>query len=318
MAVSKKDLCYFAPGSLSRSFTKEVEAVGCGSWVVRKESVDVYQKLSSATNKKERKFLLYGSDGNGKTMALLQMLWYCAQADWICVHVPSVFSWTYSRRDVRPSLMHEHLYDQPSEATQWLKNLKTLNSTQLTKLVTRKTHQWSKRDSSSAGDSLMSVVDSGLVKPLIATEVVKGVIDELLQIAETENVLLAIDELNGAYNPTMLKSMDKQWIEPNNLSLVHHMKSLYKDDSPVGVVAALSRTRMQRHHVSSTDPEALLGPEGMEECEHFHQVMIPPFSYEEFRDYLKQQYTSGWYIQGAYEDVAVLECTCNATSVCTW
>jgi hypothetical protein len=58
MAVSKKDLCYFAPGSLSRSFTKEVEAVGCGSWVVRKESVDVYQKLSSATNKKERKFLL--------------------------------------------------------------------------------------------------------------------------------------------------------------------------------------------------------------------------------------------------------------------
>jgi hypothetical protein len=81
--------------------------------------------------------------------------------------------------------MHEHLYDQPSEATQWLKNLKTLNSTQLTKLVTRKTHQWSKRDSSSAGDSLMSVVDSGLVKPLIATEVVKGVIDELLQIAET-------------------------------------------------------------------------------------------------------------------------------------
>jgi hypothetical protein len=40
-----------------------------------------------------------------------------------------------------------------------------------------------------------------------------------------ENVLLAIDELNGAYNPTMLKSMDKQWVCKLSRPMCHHVCS---------------------------------------------------------------------------------------------
>lgn len=33
--------------------------------------------------------VIAGSDGSGKTLALSQVVWYCAKTNWICVHVPS-------------------------------------------------------------------------------------------------------------------------------------------------------------------------------------------------------------------------------------
>ena len=34
-------------------------------------------------------FVSAGDDGSGKTLALSQVVWYCAKTNWICVHVPS-------------------------------------------------------------------------------------------------------------------------------------------------------------------------------------------------------------------------------------
>ena len=51
--------------------------------------------------------------------------------------------------------------------------------------------------------------------------------------------------------------------EPEQLNMVRHLKSVISPAGhfPGGVVLALSRTKMHRHHVSSCTPEDLLGPE---------------------------------------------------------
>ena len=52
-----------------------------------------------------------------------------------CFLVNTVYSWTHSRIELRPSTKHPGCYDQPVEATTWLKNFRAANTQFLSKVI---------------------------------------------------------------------------------------------------------------------------------------------------------------------------------------
>ena len=52
-----------------------------------------------------------------------------------CFLVNTVYSWTHSRTELRPSTKHPGCYDQPVEATAWLKNFRAANTQFLSKVI---------------------------------------------------------------------------------------------------------------------------------------------------------------------------------------
>lgn len=72
-------------------------------------------------------------------------------------------------------------------------------------------HEWTKRERSEVGDDLNKVVEVGLLKPNVATDVVAMVM-KLVSEQQERKVLLAIDSFNGCFSPTSLKLGKKEWV----------------------------------------------------------------------------------------------------------
>jgi small subunit ribosomal protein S29 len=180
--VPTEDVKTAFPTSLPRRFTAQVDAFGHTCWLLRRQSYEIMKELKEydSTQPQMFRYLLYGSDGSGKTLCLHQVLHHCLKAGWLVVFIPSVFSWTHSRQELRPSAHHPGTFDQPEAAVTWLKTFRTLNSHLTAQMHISRDWEWGKKDYSSAGEDLNNVIDKGLLKPVIATEVVSAVLQELV------------------------------------------------------------------------------------------------------------------------------------------
>lgn len=135
-------------------------------------------------------------------------------------HPPFFFAvsfWAHSRKELRPSQRYPGTYDQPLEASMWLKNFRSVNAKILKKVFTiyfpvcvlfiylvrplipkvrhfppcfffchtqiklSESRAWTKRERSEAGEDLGKVIDQGLHKPILATDVVGVVLEELVR-----------------------------------------------------------------------------------------------------------------------------------------
>ncbi len=73
-------------------------------------------------------------------------------------------------------------------------------------------HEWTKRERSKVGDDLSKVIEVGLLKPNVATDVVAMVM-KLVTEQRERKVLLAIDSFNGCFNSTSLSLGKKEWVK---------------------------------------------------------------------------------------------------------
>ena len=108
-------------------------------------------------------------------------------------------------------------------------------------------HSWTKREKSEAGDSLTKVIEQGLLRPAVATDVVGVVLEEVAMEVKklviikqmlcvylfhyslslplslslsfslslslhSSKMLLAVDEFNGLFNPTSIKLGKHEWV----------------------------------------------------------------------------------------------------------
>ncbi len=74
-----------------------------------------------------------------------------------------------------------------------------------------KAHEWTKRERSEVNDDLSKVIEVGLIKPNIATDVVAMVM-KIVAEQQDKKILLAVDSFNGCFNPTSLKLGKEEWV----------------------------------------------------------------------------------------------------------
>lgn len=298
--VPNKETKEVFPRGLPQRFRTQIDCFKNTCWILRAQTHDIISKLRDGVEGQQNsnKFLIHGRDGGGKTICLDQVVHWCWKAGWLVVHVPGVSFWAHSRRELRPSQLFPGTYDQPHEASIWLKNFRAVNAKMLKHIKLSESRTWTKRERSEVGDDLWQVIDQGLRKPVIATDMVGVVIAEILQEQARESghkLLLAVDEVNGLFNPCAARLNKFEKLDPDQLNLIRYLRKLIPTGNfPGAVVASLSRQKTYRFFSPTTSPTDILGTEGMRSVAGYEFVEVGNFSREEVESILHYFQENKW------------------------
>ncbi|XP_032623078.1 small ribosomal subunit protein mS29 isoform X4 [Chelonoidis abingdonii] len=148
------------PHGLPYRFQMQMKTFNESCLMVRKPALELlgYLKNTNFAHPAIR-YVIYGEKGTGKTMTLCHAVHYCAKQDWLVLHIPDAHLWVKNCRELMQSSYNKERFDQPLEASIWLKNFKTSNDHFLKEIKTQQTYMWSKRESTEKGRPLGEVVE---------------------------------------------------------------------------------------------------------------------------------------------------------------
>nr|XP_029512770.1 28S ribosomal protein S29, mitochondrial-like [Oncorhynchus nerka] len=104
--------------------------------MVRQPALELISHLKRADySKSTLRYLLYGVKGSGKTMSLCHTVHYCSTQGWLVLHIPDAHLWVKNCKELLPSSYHASRFDQPIQASNWLRNFRTTNEHFLSKVA---------------------------------------------------------------------------------------------------------------------------------------------------------------------------------------
>ncbi|KTF79608.1 hypothetical protein cypCar_00031587 [Cyprinus carpio] len=191
-------------------------------------------------------------------MSLCHALHYCYSQGWLIVHVPDAHLWVKNCKELLPSSSRPSRFDQPIQASQWLKNFKITNERFLSKFLVN-----------CIFNHLISF-EQGVNRMKSSSDVVGAVLRELrLQAGgATEGegafkLAVAVDGVNALWGKTSLKKEDRTM-------------------SGGAILTALSQTGSVFKPRSAYLPSELLGEEGFDNMEPFVPVSVSNYNEKEF------------------------------------
>ncbi|XP_020021761.1 small ribosomal subunit protein mS29 isoform X4 [Castor canadensis] len=134
--IPLQDVKTVFPHGLPPRFVMQVKTFGEACLMVRKPALELlhYLKNTNFAHPAVR-YLLYGEKGTGKTLSLCHVIHFCAKHDWLILHIPDAHLWVKNCRDLLQSTHNKQRFDQPVEASTWLKNFKTTNERFLSQIA---------------------------------------------------------------------------------------------------------------------------------------------------------------------------------------
>uniref|UniRef100_A0A5F8HKS2 Small ribosomal subunit protein mS29 n=1 Tax=Monodelphis domestica TaxID=13616 RepID=A0A5F8HKS2_MONDO len=266
--------------------------------MVRKPGLELlnYLKNTNFANPAIR-YVLFGEKGTGKTLTLCHVVHFCAKQDWLIMHIPDAHRWMKNCRDLLPSVYNKERYDQPLQASTWLKNFKTSNERFLNQIKIQQKYIWNKRESIEEGRPLGEVVEQGLTRVKSASDAVGIVMKELKRQSSLGSfrLLVAVDGVNALWGKTTLKKEDKSLIAPEELTLVHNMKKMVTNDWHGGaIVVSLSQTGSLFKPRAAYLPQDLLGKEGFDDLDPFIPIQVHNYTPKEFESCFQYYLENRW------------------------
>ncbi|NXH53526.1 RT29 protein, partial [Rhabdornis inornatus] len=274
------------PHGLPHRFQQQIQTFNEARVMVRKPALELlaYLKGSNFTHPAVR-YVIYGERGTGKTMTLCHVVHYCSRQGWLVLHIPDAHLWVKNCKELLQSSYNKDRLDQPLQASVWLKNFKTSNERLLQEIKTQKKYMWGKRESTEEGRPLREVVEQGLARVRSASDAVGVVLKELKQQSHRGSfrLLVAVDSVNALWGRTTLRKEDKSPVSPEELTLVHNLRKMLKNDWSGGaIVTTLSQTGSLFKPSSAYTPQELLGREGFDALDPFVPIPVPNYSAREF------------------------------------
>ncbi|XP_036019105.1 small ribosomal subunit protein mS29 isoform X4 [Mus musculus] len=159
-SIPLQDLKTVFPHGLPPRYMMQVKTFGEACLMVRKPALELlgYLKNTNFAHPAVR-YLLYGEKGTGKTLSLCHAVHFCARHDWLILHIPDAHLWVKNCRELLQSTHNKQRFDQPLEASTWLKNFKTTNERFLSQIKVQEKYVWNKRESTEKGSPLGEVVE---------------------------------------------------------------------------------------------------------------------------------------------------------------
>uniref|UniRef100_A0A2K5K493 Small ribosomal subunit protein mS29 n=1 Tax=Colobus angolensis palliatus TaxID=336983 RepID=A0A2K5K493_COLAP len=202
-----------SPRAISRTIENDpVKTFSEACLMVRKPALELLHYLKNTNFAYPAvRYLLYGEKGTGKTLSLCHVIHFCAKQDWLILHIPDAHLWVKNCQDLLQSNYNKQRFDQPLEASTWLKNFKTTNERFLNQIKVQEQYVWNKRESTEKGSPLGEVVEQGITRVRNATDAVGIVLKELKRQSSLGifHLLVAVDGINALWGRTTLKREDK-------------------------------------------------------------------------------------------------------------
>lgn len=297
-SIPLEDLKTVFPHGLPPRYLKQVKTFGEACLMVRKPALELlgYLKKTEFAHPAVR-YLLYGEQGTGKTLSLCHAVHFCAKHDWLVLHIPDAHLWVKNCRELLQSTYNKERFDQPLEASTWLKNFKTTNEHFLSQIKVEEKYVWNRRESTEKGSPLGDVVEQGITRVRNATDAVGVLLKELRRQSSRGlfRLLVAVDGVNALWGRTTLRREDKTLIAPGELSLVHSLRKMVKNDWRGGaIVLSLSQTGSLFKSRAAYLPHELLGKEGFDALDPFLPILISNYNPKEFESSFQYYLENNW------------------------
>ncbi|XP_048367237.1 28S ribosomal protein S29, mitochondrial [Sphaerodactylus townsendi] len=285
-SIPLQELKVLFPHGLPGRFQLQVKTLNEACFMVRKPALELLSYLKGTNFAYPAiRYVVYGERATGKTVTLCQAVHYCAKQNWLILHIPDAHRWVKNCKELLPSSYKKERFDQPLEASTWLKNFAITNEPFLKEIKTQQKYTWSKRESSEEGSPLISIVEQGLNRVRSASDVVGVVLKELKQQSSRGSfkLLVAVDGVNSIWGRTLLKKEDKSEVSPEELTLVHNLRKMMSNDWTGGaIVTTLSQTGAPYQPRRAFLPSELLGKEGFEALDPFVPIRVDNYTDLEF------------------------------------
>ncbi|XP_021786435.1 28S ribosomal protein S29, mitochondrial isoform X6 [Papio anubis] len=296
--ISPQDLKTVFPHGLPPRFAMQVKTLSEACLMVRKPALELLHYLKNTNFAYPAvRYLLYGEKGTGKTLSLCHVIHFCAKQDWLILHIPDAHLWVKNCQDLLQSNYNKQRFDQPLEASTWLKNFKTTNERFLNQIKVQEKYVWNKRESTEKGSPLGEVVEQGITRVRNATDAVGIVLKELKRQSSLGifHLLVAVDGINALWGRTTLKREDKSPIAPEELALVHNLRKMTKNDWHGGaIVSTLSQTGSLFKPQKAYLPQELLGKEGFDALDPFIPILVSNYNPKEFESCIQYYLENNW------------------------
>ncbi|XP_074509661.1 small ribosomal subunit protein mS29 [Sebastes fasciatus] len=276
------------PHSLPWRYQQQVKTFNEACMMVRQPALEVISYLKKTDySKPSLRYLFYGLKGSGKTLSLCHTVHFCYTQGWLVLHVPDAHLWVKNCKELLPSSYNTSRFDQPLQATEWLRNFRITNEHFLSKIKTKQRYVWTKRELTEEGSPLGELVDQGISRVKSSSDVVGAVMKELrLQSGQPESdfrLAVAVDGVNALWGRSTITKEDKSAVDPEELTLVYNLKKLMANDWTGGaIITSLSQTGSLYTSKSSYLPQELLGERGFDRMDPFIPVSVPNYSEKEF------------------------------------
>ncbi|XP_051901638.1 28S ribosomal protein S29, mitochondrial isoform X2 [Pristis pectinata] len=284
--LSPGDLRTTFPHGFTRRFQQQIKTFGEACIMVRRPGLELVGYLKAANySHPVIRYVIYGEKGCGKTLTLCNAVQYCAKQNWLILYVPDAYLWVKHCKELMPSTYNQARFDQPLEASTWLKNFRITNERFLAELKTRQKYTWSKREATEEGRPLGEVVDQGIARVKNASDVVGVLFKELKSqcLPDTYRMLVAVDGVNALWGPTTMKKEDKSQVLPSELTLIHNLRKLLSNDWAGGaMVTTLTQTGALGASQLSYLPLELLRKDGFDALDPFVPIQVTNYTQKEF------------------------------------
>lgn len=276
------------PHGLPWRYQKQIKTFNEACIMVRQPALEVISCLKKMDySKPALRYLFYGVQGSGKTMAFCHTLHFCYTQGWMVLHIPDAHLWVKNCKDLLPSSYNPSRFDQPLQTTAWLRNFKITNEPFLSKINIKHRYVWTKREFTEEGRPLGELVDQGISRVKSSTDVMGALMKELRlqsgQPGANFRLAVAVDGVNALWGRSTIKKENKSAVDPDELTMIHNLRKLMKNDWTGGaIITTLSQTGGLYTPKSSYLPRELLGERGFDCMDPFVPVSVPDYSEKEF------------------------------------
>lgn len=276
------------PHGLQPRYQQQIKTFNEACVMIRQPALEVISCLKQMDfSKPAQRYVFYGTRGGGKTMSLNHTVHFCYTQGWLVLHIPDAHRWVKNCKELHQSSFNSARFDQPLQATEWLRNFRITNEPFLSKIKTKHKYVWTKREFTEEGSSLGELVDQGISRVKSSSDVVGAVMKELrVQSSQSDTdfrLAVAVDGVNALWGKSTITKEDKTAVDPEELTLVHNARKLMKNDWIGGaIITTLSQTGSLYTSKMSYLPQELLGETGFDCMDPFIPVSVPNYSEKEF------------------------------------
>lgn len=301
----------FTYGGLPKLFVAQAKTFTETCLMVREPAVEIINYLKNTDfSKPVNRFVLYGKEGSGRSLTLAHLLHYALVNDFVLVHVPWAMNWYRRPKETATTPGKEGFVDVNIDAASWLVHFKTQNTSILTKLDLRcsREYNWSTRESTPAGATLLELVDHGINRVKFATDAVAVLIEELKtqSIERKCRTMVAIDGYNAFFHPTTrIKNEAKKIVSPDKITLTAPFLNITNHDWSNGVCILTvdgRATGNPKEHGDSDLPYYQLYREGFEHIDPFIPIATDNYNDAELQSCIDYYLNRKW-IQQSYPGI---------------
>lgn len=291
----------FHKTTMPKKFYEDTKTFAEMCIMVREPAVEVISHLNNTDYTKPiNRYIFYGELGVGKSTQMLHLIHYGHVNDFIIVHVPWVADWFKKPKEKSNSETKEGMLDINIDAASWLIHFKTQNIELLKRLDLKcsQDYEWSQREKTLAGSTLLELIDHGINRVKFATDTIAVLLDELKQQSTDGKcrTMVAIDGFNAFFHPvTYMKFDNRIPATPKDITITHPFLNITKSDWSGGVcILVVDKWCLTEDRMESDLPKYLLNRKGFEHVDPFVPMRVDLYNDLEFDNTINYYLNRKW------------------------